>query len=252
MPEKFESRYFHGEGKSFIGDRLADGSPKDLMFIGDCSSVEITPDIQRNDVVEKITGNSSVATSYIANARYNISIAMRSVKPSHLIHALQGTQTDIASDSVTDERHTVVVGGFYPLKYLGVSNESVTLDPDGTATALTADTDYKLHADEGLIEILSGGSVSDGDEIGVDYDYGAQSRLEADPTNVEKYFHFNGINKADGDRFVRCDVYKLRLSPSSISPVTDDRQDITLEGQVENDMQRAAGDRLFNWQFDER
>ena len=59
------------------------------------------------------------------------------------------------------------------------------------------------------------------------------------------------VNKADGDRHGRATVYKVRFSPASISPITEDRQDMTLEGQVENDQLRPAGDRLFNWQFAE-
>lgn len=249
--EQFESRYFHGEGKFFIGDRAADGSPMNLIFAGDMSSVELSPDVQRNDVVEKVTGTSAIGTSYIAAARYGLSVAMRSVKPKHFALAMQGNLSDLTADSVTDERHSAQVGAFVPLEHMGVSNVVVTQDPDGTASSLTAGTDYKVHADEGMLEILSGGSVTDGDTLGVDYDYQAQARVEADPTNTEKFCFFAGVNKADSDRFVRCEIYKVRFSPGTVSPIADDRQDFTVDGQVENDMLRDAGNRLFNWQFSE-
>jgi hypothetical protein len=167
MKEDFGSRYFRGQGPFFLGDRDADGNPINLIFVGDLESAELTPDVQRSTVYENTTGKNAVGSSFLQRTGYNVALGFRSTRKEHFKQALGATATGQASSSGTDERHTVKVGSFARLKHLQVSNVSVTIDPDGTASSATADTDYKLHAEEGLIEILSGGGISDDDEIGV-------------------------------------------------------------------------------------
>lgn len=245
--ENFESRYFRGQGPFFLGDRDADGNPINLVFCGDLESAELTPDIQRNTTYENVSGKNTVGASYLQRVSYNVALGFRSIKKGHFGQALGATATEQTADSVTDERHTAKVGGFARLKHLKVSNVALTQDPDGTATSLTEGTDYKVHADEGLIEFLSGGAVSDDDEIGADYDYAAQTDFLVDPGNEEKYGLFAGMNSADEDKQTRCEMYKLQLDPSALSAITSETTNMSVDGLLMLDRQRAKGDQLYRW-----
>lgn len=249
--EQFDSRYFSGQGKVFAGDRDAAGEPVNLRFIGDMNEVNLSPNVERTNIRENVTGARGISASFINQSQFDLTIAMRSVKPAHVAFALHGTSTDVAGASATDERHDAYLGDFVALDNLGVSTVVVTQDPDGVATVLTEDTDYKVHAEHGLIEILEGGSVVDGEELGFDYDFVAQSRVDVEPHNVAKYLLFGGLNRADDDRNVRCDIWKTKIDPGVLGWISQEEQNISLSGTVLIDMLRPAGERFYRWIQDE-
>lgn len=247
--ELFDSKYFRGQGPLFIAERdAATGLPKGLVFIGDLGSVELTPNVERFEVLENVSGMNNVGASGIKSVRYNFTANMRSVKKEHLAIALGAVLTDKAGASVTDEAHVAYLDKFIPLKHTNVS--SVVVTGEGGTPSYVADTDYKVHAEEGMLEILSGGTITDAADIEVDYDYAAQAHLPADPGNVDRYLVFSGINTADNDKQTRCEIYKVQLDPSALSLITDDPAEMPITGVVLRDTLRAAGDQLFSWKVE--
>lgn len=247
--EQFDSRYFRGQGKLFVGSRTAAGEPDGLVFVGDLSSVDMTPDISRQQVIENVTGQAGVGSSWIEQSAFTLSIVMRSIKPEHLAVALQGANTAKASASVTGEAHTAKLGKFSRLAHTNVS--AVTVSGSGGTPTYVADTDYKVHAAAGLIEWLSGGTVTEDTAAEIDYTYADQHHVASAPNNEAKYLVFAGQNSADSDKQTRVEVYKCKLDPGVFSLITSGAAEGTINGVVEQDALRTAGDQFFTWKTED-
>lgn len=246
--EQFESRYFSGQGKLLIGTRDANGAPAGLVFVGDISSASLTPSIETADVVENVSGSSGIGSSFVKKAEFQMSLTLRSIKPEHLAQALQGTATAQAAGSVTDEAIVGYLGKFTPLAHLKVSTVVVT-NAAGTTTYV-ADTDYVLHAEDGLLEILSTGAIGDGDDLLVDYAFVNQDLVKSAPANIEHYIVFSGINRAESSQRVRCEIYKAKLDPGVLGLIQEEHAEIPINGRVLLDSLRPAGDQFFSWRLE--
>jgi len=249
MPEQFDSKYFRGQGPLFLADRDVNGNPTGLVFVGDVSSAELTPQIEKGEVIENVSGAGGVGASWTTRTQYNLSISMRSVKKEHLAIALHADLTSKVAGTVTDEAQTAYLDKFISLEHTKVSAVVVT-DSAGTTTYVL-DTDYALSADEGMVEILSSGSITEAQALLIDYAYAAQGHLSANPNNLDKYLVFAGKNTADNDKQTRCEIYKIKLDPSVLSMITTDAAEIPITGIVEKDSLRAAGDQFFGWKIED-
>lgn len=251
MSESFDTHYWSGQGPVFLGSRDANGDPAGLEFIGDVASVEITANVGRTDVIENVTGARNIGASFIDTAEYAISINMKSVKAAHLARAIGGDVTTKAAGSVTDEAVTGYHDKFTPLANVKVSTVVVTNDTG--VTTYVADTDYVVHADEGMIEILSTGSITDGQALLVDYDYAAQKKVSSNYANADLVLVCPAMNRARDNKRGRLTVHKVNLDPSALSAIQDGNTEasMTLGGKVVLDSTKAAGNQLYSWDMED-
>lgn len=249
MAEQFDSRYFRGQGPLFIAPRDAAGKPAGLIFIGDVGTATLTPSVERVDLRENVSGKNLLASSFSRGVQIEFSMTMRSIKRAHFARALQGDGSDKVAASVTDEPHSAYLGKFIALKHNKVSAVVVT-HSSGTPTYV-ANTDYKVHADEGLVEILDDGDITEAQALLIHYSYAAQYHLQVNPANEDVYLVFAGKNSADNDKQTRCEVYKANLDPSALSLITDEHAEMTLSGRVLYDPLRPVGDQFYSWKVEE-
>ena len=247
--ELFETKYFRGQGKLFIGARDAAGEPSGLTFVGDLSSATLTPNVGRSEIIENVTGASAVGASALKSVKFSVAIAMRSIKPEHLAIALSASNVAKAGSSVVDEAHTCYLDKFTRLEHNKIS--AVTITGAGGTPTYVADTDYIVHADEGMIEFISGGTITDALPVLIDYTYASQHHVKSDPGNLERYIVFAGMNTANNDKQTRCEMYKVKLDPGVFALITDDPTDATINGTLELDTLRAAGDQTFSWKLED-
>lgn len=247
--ETFETKYFSGQGPLFVGARAANGQPAGLGFVGDISSAELSPNIESAEIVENVTGSNGIGNSFTKRTEFNFTASLRSIKHDHLARAIQGSNTAKAGASVTDEAHTCYLDKFTRLQHVNVSAVVVT-GAGGTPTYV-ADTDYKVHAEEGLIEFLSGGTVTDALPVLIDYAYTAQHHIKAAPANQDLYMVFAGMNRADNNKQTRCEIYKMKLDPGVLGLIQAEHAEIQVTGRVQLDSLRAAGDQFYSWKTED-
>ncbi len=247
--EQFDSRYFRGQGKIFIGPRDSAGKPAGLVFVGNVTSAVITGNIERASKVESVTGKGGIGSSFIKSSKYAVSLALSSIKAAHLKEALHGIVTVKTGASVTDESHLAYDDAFILLIHTKVS--AVIVTDNTNTTTYAAGADYVLDADAGTIEILSTGAIVNAQEVYADYTYAAQTHTSASPNNDEKYIFFDGINSADNDKRVRSEMYKTKISPGALALITDETTDIQLDGEIELDSVRPVGDQFFSWKTED-
>jgi len=82
----------------------------------------------------------------------------------------------ITAGNVTDESITAAIGLWLPLQYKSISN--VVVKDSGGTTTYTAGIDYEVDEQEGLIRVLPGGAINDGDNILVSYDYAGYTKYQ--------------------------------------------------------------------------
>ncbi len=243
--ETFKSYYYAGKGAVFLGDLDASNNPSNLVFVGDLTAADLTPQVERGSVIENVTGGNAVAAEWLKSVRYNFTGQLRSVKHNHLATALQAANTAKASATVTDEDHTANHDAFVALLHTKVS--AVTVTGSGGSPTYAVTTDYIVHADEGMIEILSTGAITDLAAIEVDYTYADQHHLTTDPGSLNKCLVFAGMNTANDNKQMRCTIYQIKLDPSVLTLINDEAADMPLTGTVQLTSARPAGDQLFSW-----
>jgi hypothetical protein len=249
MAELFDSRYFSGQGKVFIGLRDASGNPTGLTFIGDIASAELQPNVDKVTVIENVSGIGGIGAEFIKKVEYSFSMQMRSIKPEHFAQALHASNTTKAAGSVVDEIHKAYAGKFISLAHTKVS--TIVVKNSAGSTTYTAGTDYVAHNDLGMVEILPAGGIADASTVKISYNYAAQHHLSAAPNNNDLTLVFAGINRADNNKQTRCELYKLKLSPSALGFIADGAQEMPITGTVLLDSQRQAGDQFFSWKTED-
>jgi len=247
--ENYDSKYFSGQGPVYVAPRDVNGKPAGLKFIGDLDSAEITPNVEKSTTLENVTGSRGVGSSFIKRSGFNLNLVMRSIKPQHLARALHGSVTTKIAGSATDEAHTAYHDAMISLDHTKVSAVVVT-GSGGTPTHVE-NTDYIVHADQGMIEILSTGGITDASAIEIDYSFAAQHHIKIDPNNDEVYIVFGGMNNADNDKQTRCELYKVKLDPSALSMITEDTANMPISGELLVDSLRPVGDQFYSWKTED-
>lgn len=252
MPEQFDSQYWNGQGPVFLAERdTTTGAPLGLEFAGDSPELRIEASSSQTDIRENVSGQRNIASSLAGEKTFAISITFQSSKAEHLKTRLQGDLTTKVAGSVVDEVVTGYHDKFVQLANVKCSNIVVT---DSTAvTTYVANTDYVAYGDEGMIEILSTGSITDGESLKVDYDYAAQKRIAVNPQDKEWQLVFPGINRRRDSKRGRLTVYKMSLEPGGVNIIQDDdgADRVTVTGRVLYDDLRAAGDRLYAFEIED-
>jgi len=106
-------------------------------------------------------GNSKIAAVVIA-----VSIAVTLIGP--FASTITGS-TGVVSVSGDVDADT---GNYQEIEGYDIDTSNITATDSG-GTTLTQGTDYELNATDGTIKFLSGGSVSSGDQVDLDYSYQA-------------------------------------------------------------------------------
>lgn len=145
----------------------------------------------------------------------------RDISPDNVALFLVGAVSDVTQDGtpVADEAIDVMPGRFYQLGASaanpgGVRNVSaIDVQDETDTTTYVAGTDYKLHAEIGLLEILEGGTISE-ETLHVDYTPATETRSRVashnnSPREGELRFYADNTDGDASDVFIP----EVRLTP---------------------------------------
>lgn len=227
---------FLGKGPVYAGER---GGA--LLPVGNCSALSFA--VSENRIAQPDYTNPGGGSANVVSRIDEVtgSLTLLDLSPRNLALAYRGTTSDVTGGvSVTDERHTAYVGGLLALDDVPDisdpgSTVTVTLDPDGTPSVLTLNTDYEVTR-AGIV-ILEGGAVSDEDEIGIDYDKADSVIMEALVESGKEYrLVFDGLNEAQSGRAVVVTAHRITFSPTQGSSlIGDEFAELPLEFSVLSD-----------------
>lgn len=147
--------YFSGQGKILAGRRRSNGMPGPLRWVGDAlMEFGFTPN--ETKFKENWTGQRGDGLVLPGDTEANLSITFLQFNNENFALASRGEEVTQSVTAVTGRvisETLPVVGDFISLQSMNVSAVTIT-DSTGSPKTLTADTNYRLHAKSGDIEIL--------------------------------------------------------------------------------------------------
>ncbi|ATG73681.1 hypothetical protein AN401_07260 [Zobellella denitrificans] len=173
-----------GSGKLFFNRLLDDGTYEGFIYLAE------TPGFTLNVTAENLTVDGSdgpiaerirdIPIRIVRTSTFNC----RDFSPENAALFLVGSTGSVAQSNtpVTDEAHTVNQGRFYQLGTSstnpgGVRNVSaVTVTGAGGTPTYVAGDDYVVHAEMGMLQIVSGGGIANDTAILVDYTPATETR----------------------------------------------------------------------------
>lgn len=241
-----------GKGKIRLKAR---GASAGLQRVGNCSSLNFNVETNSISQPDYENAGGGEANSVDRISTVGMSMTMLELRPQNLQVALRASLRAIVAGAVNDERHVAYVDSLIPFADLPDPDQTITVtqDPDGTPVVMVADTDYEVTG-AGIV-VLEGGSLSDSDEIAVDYTKLAGDVIEAmTGSGLEYELHFDGLNEAESGAAVAVRVWRGKFSPTTgLDLIGDEYASLPLEGSVlsDNTITGAEISRYFKVQLAE-
>jgi hypothetical protein len=232
--------YFSGQGRVYIGQRDSNGNPLALRWLGNVPSLKIQLKTETMEHKEAYSGQRFTDLQLIKSKDGEFSATVEDFSLENLELTLYGQTSAVAAGTVTNEALPTgaVAGSLYLLANQFVSAVTVK-DSGSTPATLVSGTDYKVHPEQGAIELLNVTGFTQ--PFKVDYSYGAAKRLAMFKTaQPEVWLRFDGLNTADSNKRVIVDLYRVVLDPTKdFSLVGDDIQKFELDGRVLADLSKS-------------
>jgi len=181
--------------------------------------LSIQPQTNRIDQISKMRDTyGQVRNSVVLPQPSEIKLTLRDVPSDVLALAFQGDVSTVSdgATTVTDESVTARVGRWVDLAGRNINAGSVVVTDSGGSTTYTEGTDYEINYRLGMLRALSGGAITDGQSILVDYSTSAVSgeRIQTiTRSQIKARIVVDGVNMADGNRQVHAEIYRATLAP---------------------------------------
>lgn len=225
---------FLGSGRIYARRKVA-GVYQGFKLMGNATKFEIKENSEKKERVSKDRANygSALNTVFVKKpAEVNINLNDLDRDTLALIFLGTASAVSVTGAAVTDEVVTGYKGQIFNTAKRKIS--AVVLTDTTAVTTYVLNTDYKIiDADLGLIEVITGGAITDGQSLKIDYTYGSMTSNKVaggTNSNVIVQLMFDGLNQADQTKAV-VNVLEAVLSPTSgVDFLADDFTSIELAG----------------------
>ena len=236
---------FSLQGKIYLGENV-NGKPRNLKWVGDQSSLNISIETQFEERKENFSGQRNTSVRLKQGSAINPELVLRYLTPENILLGVHGKLNKVAAGTVTAEPFPtgVVAGELIVLDKVNISNLVLTDSKTPTATTLVEGTHYKIESPTGaMIEVLDVTGITQ--PIKAAYSNGGStnvSMLTAQPPI--RYLYMEAINTVDGRRAI-VHLYKVQISPLSQLPLTSENlADFTLSASCLSDSVNQLNDEL--------
>lgn len=198
--------YSYGQGKVYLAERLPNGEPKNLRWVGDVSEASLSLSTEEFTHKESYSGQRQEVRKINTGKSGEVSLKFHELSPENLALLLLGEHTKIEAGSVTGEElpKDIKAGDRYALKHVKVS--AVTIN------GMTENTDFVVDKTFGTIEFLK--DKSNNTEK-VAYSYGEVQNVAMLTGNPKDLFlRYEGVNLAEQDEWVLMELYKINFNPT--------------------------------------
>ena len=227
---------FLGAGDLYLDRRDSSGNLTGLRLVG-TGKFELNPEAEVKEQLGKGRANfGQVVNAATLPGKTGVAITLTEVNKDNLALIFLGSVATAAqgSGSVADEAVVAHLARHSELAYESISTVVVTDETD--ATTYDVDVDYSVNARLGMIEILEGGDISEGDVLHVSYDYAVVSRdkiTAGAAPEIRARMVLDGINYSN-EKDVKVVVDIARLKPSSaVDFLADDFLELEIDGVCE-------------------
>ena len=173
-------------------------------------------------------GGNACSIDYVNSATVNMTLGC--LKKENIAIALQGTATDLAITTVSDEEHEVIaLGSLIPLAFIPLKSSVVVTDGETVPVTYVLNEDY-IVTSAGIIPLV-GGNIAVNDVISVSYTYGAGAKVEGITTGQQVYeVIFDGINYGEeGEQEVVARIWRVKFAPAATLALLTSGEFATIE-----------------------
>lgn len=198
--------YSYGQGRVYLAERLPNGEPKNLRWVGDVSEASLSLSTEEFTHKESYSGQRQEVRKINTGKSGEASLKFHELSPENLALLLLGEHTKIAAGTVTGEAlpTEIKAGDRIALKHVNVSNVEIA--------NMTENTDYVVHKVFGAIEFLKDKS---GNTETVKYSYGESQNVAMLTSNPKDLFlRYEGVNLAEQNEWVMLELYKINFNPT--------------------------------------
>jgi hypothetical protein len=166
-----------------------------------------------------------------------ISMKLADLNVTNLARSILGVSSAVATGTVTDEAHTVQLGGLVRLAHIGPS--AVTVKKG--ATVIAAAGNYTISA-AGLRPLADADDLLDDDDITVSYTHPAYAVVEAMTTKArELELIFEGLNEADSGNPMVVEIWRASQGiTKKLALINKDHNTLDVEGTLLLDPTKTA------------
>lgn len=213
-----------GRGAIYF-DRFASGTTNKTgeLHLGNCTALEISTTDELKEKYSSMDATSGLLKSVNTKRTVEVKLTGDEFSLENLALALMGDSGTLSQTSGTITGETITTsskqGRWYPTAKRSISSVVVKV---GVATK-TAGTDYEVDGTTGRIKILSGGTITDGSTVTVDYSYAVvalNTIAGGKASTVEGYLRFIGDPTA-GPKY-EVEVWRVSVSPEGAVPFIQD------------------------------
>lgn len=238
--------YVLGKGRVFVAKYLPDGSYGPLRYVGTSTAFNVNVTVETYEYYTGDCGPNEKVIDIATQTNRTVSLTLDDMTWENMALALGGdvsTVSRTAQTAIEETFEAVKVGYHYPLGVtsaapLGLFGAvaSVVVEDDATPTpaTLVEGTDYIVNYKRGVIHILPGGAISDGDDISVTYNVVAEEsvRIESTPSVGEQVkIVFEACNESGENRDAVIPLTSLKPA-ADIAFRGTEAQTLTFEGAI--------------------
>lgn len=229
------SPYYYGQGRLYLSKIKFDGTPENLLWLGDCSG--LTLNIASEITVKKTSrgGRRLDAGLSVTDTTASLSFTLYEHSQENIARALWGrTESSIAAFVAGQP----LPDGMKPGQRFIICHASVW---DVYIPGLEDGTDYKVDYLFGAIEFIT----APPDGLTVSYYHSRHAHVTLLSTLPDDlYLRYEGNNLASPEQLVMLDIYRVKLSPVDVfSLINNDSSvsSISINARVLPDLSRYTG-----------
>jgi len=231
-----------GKGKIYLGP-YADNAKR--RPVGNASALTLNITEEKKELLDFTAAGGGKANIVNRITAVELGMTLHDISPENLAVAAFGAASAVTAGGVTGEAHTAYKGGLVRLDFIPDPAQTLTVTGSGGTPTYVDGTDY-VRVNAG-IEILDGGSITDGLAIEVDYTKKAGNVVEALTQSGQEFkLTFAGLNEAQSGKEVVVDIHRVKFSPlQSLGLIADEFAGLELAGEALSDAAQTSGSKFF-------
>lgn len=242
------NEYYSGQGSILLAEKSpTTGEPMGFIPVGNATALTLGIETSVFQHKESCSGTRGVDKEIVQEIAVNVAMTLESLNKENLALAMYGSSALGTAGTVTDEQTALYLDKWMPLKNIKVSSVIVGDDAVPTTT-YTEGTDYVLNPETGSIKALTGGAITDGQVVFVDYSYDAYETIEAILSSAapERWVRFEGLNTANDNKPVVVDIYRMSVKPlAELALINEELAQMVVEGAALSDPTRTTGSKYY-------
>lgn len=244
-----------GKGSLLLDTLTNAGAHTGFDFMGNATALSLSSEVTKAQLFSSTQQSAPLIAEAVTRIAYTIAVTLSEYTLNNLRKFLLGEANAKSQAVATNTTVNFTGAQVVPGRYLDTGSRQITnvsVTRDGT-DILVADTDYIVYSEHGLVKLVDGGAVVEGDDIAIEFDRPA---LTIDQVRIAKvsspvchllYLADDANQDADGARD-RLEIWRVSVAPEGeLNVISDEYGSFQLTMGVLSDAANHPNDPFGTW-----